>query len=122
MSRKVMIVDDEPEVRDAVCHHLTQKGMEAVSASGYEECLNHLKGGFTGVIFMDLIMPKKDGWDTIHEIVKHGYDKNASIILLTASIDPVPAKSQGLVKYVADYIHKPTDLEELVKAARKYLS
>jgi DNA-binding response OmpR family regulator len=116
-----MIVDDENEVRDSICHHLTRNGLEAMAASGYEECLNYLKGGFKGVIFIDMIMPKKDGWDTIHEIVKHGYDKNAAIILLTASIDPIPAKSKGLVKYVADYIHKPADLEEIVKTAKKYL-
>ncbi len=121
MNKKVMIVDDELDVRDTVVRNLTLRGLEAVSASGYEECLEHLKGGFTGVIFMDLIMPKKDGWDTIREIVKRGYDSKVVIALLTASLDPTPAKSEGLVKYVADYVHKPTDLNEIFDTAKKYL-
>jgi len=122
MSKKVMIVDDEPEVRETVSRHLIRSGLEAVAASGYDECLKHLKGGFTGVIFMDLIMPKKDGWDTINEIVKLGYDKKTAIVLLTASMDPVPPKSKELVKYVADYMRKPTELSDIVEAAKKYLT
>jgi len=121
MNKKVMIVDDELEVRETVSRHLSQRGLEAVAASGCEECLKHLKAGFTGVIFIDLIMPKKDGWDTIGEIVKHGYDKKVVIVLLTASLDPTPAKSKDLIKYVADYVHKPTELNEIFEAAKKYL-
>jgi CheY-like chemotaxis protein len=121
MKKKVMVVDDELEVRETIVRHLNLKGIEAVGASGYEECLAHLKGGFKGVIFMDLIMPKKDGWDTIREVVKHGYGKNVSFILLTASSDPTPHKSEGLLQYVVDYIRKPTKLEDIVEAAKKYL-
>ena len=121
MNKKVMIVDDELETRETVVRHLNLRGLEAVAASGCEECLKHLKAGFTGVIFIDLIMPKKDGWDTISEIVKHGYDYKVVIALLTASLDPTPAKSKDLIKYVADYVQKPTNLEEIYETAKKYL-
>jgi CheY-like chemotaxis protein len=120
MKKKVMIVDDEIDVRETVVRHLNRNGLEAVAASGYEECLALLKGGFKGLIFMDLIMPKKDGWDVIREIEKHGYGKNVSFILLTASLDPTPHKSEGLLQYVVDYIRKPTNLEDIVEAAKKY--
>jgi DNA-binding response OmpR family regulator len=122
MKKRVMIVDDEIEVRETVVRHLGRNGIEAVGASGYEECLAHLKGGFEGLIFMDLMMPKKDGWDTIREVVKHEYGKNVSFILLTASVDPTPHKSEGLLQYVVDYIRKPTNLEDIVAAAKKYLT
>lgn len=121
MNKQVMIVDDEREVRETICRHLVRKGMKAVAASGCEECLEHLKAGFTGVIFVDLMMPEKDGWDTIREIVKQGYDKKTSLVLFTASMDPTPDKSKDLIQYVADYIQKPAGLKDIVETAKKYL-
>ncbi|MBN1823740.1 MAG: response regulator [Endomicrobiales bacterium] len=121
MAKKAMVVDDEPEVRETIRRYLEKHGVEAVTAADCEECLEHLKAGFTGVIFMDLIMPKKDGWDVVREIASQGYEKKAVIVLLTASVDPAPEKSKDLIQYVADYIPKPSSLKEVVKAAKKYL-
>ncbi|MBN1822991.1 MAG: response regulator [Endomicrobiales bacterium] len=121
MDKKVMIVDDELDTRDALSRLLTRNGLEATAASGFDECLEHLKGGFRGVIFMDLIMPKKDGWDTIREIVERGYNEHTVIVLLTASMDPTPPKSKDLIKHVTDYIQKPADIKDIVETAKRCL-
>jgi len=119
MSKSVMIVDDEPEIRTVISRYLTSNGLEAVAASGCEQCLEHLENGFKGVVLMDLIMPEMDGWDTIREIIKRGFGENAVIILLTASTDAPTPKSEELRQYVTDYIPKPADLKQFGRSGKK---
>lgn len=115
----VMIVDDEEKIRSCVVKLLRYEGMDAVSAAGADECLDLLRGGFRGVILLDVLMPGKDGWDTIREMQKAGLLEGNIICMLTAN-DP-DERMEGLQEVVVDYIQKPYDSTELVAAVRRYL-
>jgi DNA-binding response OmpR family regulator len=121
MDSRVMIVDDNPYIRESVEILLQLNGTKALNASGGEECLKHLDAGFRGVILMDIMMPFMDGWDTIREMVARGLNDGNLIIMLTAMNEPT-SKMHGLQEYVADYITKPFTPHEFLDKLRFYLS
>ena len=121
MSRKVMIVDDDPSIRIAVKTLLGRAEFDVRTAGSGPECLEELRKGFKGVILMDIMMPDMDGWDTITEIVNRGYNDGNMIFMLTAK-DVPDRKMDGLQEYVIDYLTKPFEPHELVGAVEQYLS
>ncbi len=121
MDSRIMIVDDEDMIREAVEILLETEGMDIVTAAGGEECLRHLKSGFTGVILMDIMMPGMDGWDTIRKIVEQGLYEGNVIVMLTA-MDTPDEKMEGLQEYVTDYITKPFNADNLLDSLRYYRS
>lgn len=120
MDKKVMIVDDDEFIRLAIRELFESRGVEVVEAASASECLAQLEKGFWGVILMDIMMPEKDGWDAIKEIVDRNlYDGNV-VAMLTAKDYP-DQKMEGLKEYVIDYITKPYDNEEIVATVKGYL-
>ena len=83
MKKKVMIVDDEPDVLISLKTVFERQNYEVVTVSNGVECLDEIEKGFKGVILMDLMMPVMDGWATINEIVKKGYNKYVCIFIIT---------------------------------------
>lgn len=116
-----MIVDDNQYIRESVGILLQLNGTKSLDASGGEECLKHLQAGFRGVILMDIMMPRMDGWDTIREIVDRGLNDGNLIIMLTAMNEPT-IKMNGLQEYVVDYITKPFTPAEFVEKLQFYLT
>ena len=121
MNYNVMVVDDDAAGRDLLVLHLTKNLLRAVGAAGGEQCLEHFRNGFSGVVLMDVRMPGLDGWKTIKEIIKQGYTEKAIIILLTGVKGARNDNLEDYEKYVAEYIPKPVDLEQVVKAVKNYL-
>lgn len=119
MNTNVMLVDDEEFIRDAVEFFFKTKGVNVITASGGDECLRHLEDGFKGVILMDVMMPRMDGWDTIREMVKRDLFRGNFIIMLTAKDEP-DNKMDGLQEFIADYITKPFEPHELHNTVAYY--
>jgi len=118
--RSVMIVDDEAVIRLTVSAVLNDAGLEVVEADGTEQCLEALRGGFKGVVLMDVMMPDMDGWDAIKAIVAGGLFKGIIIVMLTA-MDVPGDKMSGLQEYVFDYLTKPFTPDELIANVKEYL-
>lgn len=121
MNSRIMIVDDEEMIREAVGIFFQSIGMDILTAAGGEECLGHLKAGFRGVILMDVMMPGIDGWDTIRKIVENDLYEGNIIVMLTA-LDAPDGKMEGLQEYVTDYLTKPFDTNELMDSIQYFLS
>ena len=116
----VMIVDDEPSILIAVRVLLEPEGFEVLTVDSGAKCIEELKKGFRGVILMDIMMPRMDGWDTIKSLVEEGLIEGNVIAMLTAK-DAPGQKMEGLQEYVIDYITKPFEPDELVTYIREYL-
>lgn len=117
---RVMIVDDEEMIRACVVKLLIHEGLDAVSATGADDCLKLLREGFRGVILLDVMMPEKNGWDTIREMQAAGLLEGNIICMLTANEQP-DERMEGLQEVVVDYIQKPYESSELIAAVRRYL-
>lgn len=117
MSDRVMIVDDVYAIRETVEIVLEKEGFKVDKAASGMECLDLIKGGFRGLVLMDIMMPRMDGWDTIKAIVDENLLNGNVICMLTAKDDPGP-KCQGLEECVLDYITKPFEEERLIEVVK----
>jgi CheY-like chemotaxis protein len=88
-----------------------------IAEDGYEG-YNRAKSKKYDIIFMDMIMPEMDGYESARRILE--YDKNYIIIALSADRMP-DAKKKAELSGIKEYITKPVRLEELKKLFAKYL-
>ena len=115
MDKKIMVVDDDPDILITIRKIFEKEGYELFTVDSGMDCIYELERGFKGVILMDIMMPFMDGWDTINEIMKRGLSKDVVISILTAKGTPDHEKLRGLQSNVYDYITKPFDIKSLVK-------
>ena len=120
MSHKIMIVDDEPEVVDAVKIILETEGYNTVEAYSGRECLKKLKEEKVDLILLDIRMPVMDGWEVLRKLKEKGITDHTKIAMLTAVLQ-IGEDIFGLQDVVTDYIRKPFSREQLLGSIRKAL-
>lgn len=121
MSCKVMIVDDDANIRLKVKEILERHGIATCMAETGYICLENFKNGFQGLVLMDAAMPELDGWDTVSRLVSEGYINNAIVCMITGYSEP-SSKMDVLKEHVIDYIVKPFSIQELVETVQNYLA
>jgi DNA-binding response OmpR family regulator len=114
MDKRIMIVDDDPDILIAIRRIFEEEGYEVFTVDSGIDCIKELERGYKGIILMDIMMPFMDGWDTIEEISKRGLYKNVVISIITANGSPDHEKMRGLESYIFDYIIKPFDIDQLI--------
>ena len=122
MDKKIMVVDDDPDILITIRKIFENEGYEVLTVDTGIDCLKELERGFQGIILMDIMMPFMDGWDTIEEIRRKGYSKNVVISILTAKGTPDHEKLKGLEPYIHDYITKPFDVGELISNVKNMIA
>jgi len=119
MTKRVMIVDDEPDVLISLKKILEQQNYDVITVTNGMDCLEELERGFTGIILMDLMMPVMDGWETINEIVKRGLIDNVAIAIITGKGTRDYQKMGLLGSYIFDYLPKPLDKDQLISSLER---
>lgn len=120
-SRKIMIVDDEAFIRTLLTQtleDLEDQGVELLTAGDGEEALELALSEVPDLIFLDVMMPKKSGYEVCAQI-KAQYP-NVYVILLTAKGQAVD-KEQGNRAGADEYITKPFDPDFIMERAAKIL-
>ena len=111
MNKKILIVDDEPDILFTVAQMLEFSGYEVIKAKDGEECLNKLKETTPDLVLLDIMMPEMSGWDVAAKIKENPKWQDIPIIFLTAKGDTM---SIGMGNMAAeDYIVKPFDVNDL---------
>lgn len=117
-SDTVLVVDDEPEIRQVLTEVLERGGFEVITASGGEEAIAKHAEFAPGLIFMDIKMAGMSGKEAFKEIRR--MDRKVPIILLTGYPDIKDAVE--LVKLGAlNYITKPFDIDEITRITKEIL-
>lgn len=119
MNKKVMIVDDDPDVLQSFKTVFERNHYDVTTVSSGEDCLHEIENGYKGIILIDLMMPGMDGWDTINEIVNRGYIKDVSISIITGIGAKNYQKMSSLGSYIFDYLTKPIDINNLITSIEK---
>ncbi|MEF8878872.1 MAG: response regulator [Candidatus Thermoplasmatota archaeon] len=119
MERKIMVVDDEKDVLSSLKTILERENYEVLTVDNGIDCLNRVEEGFEGIILMDLMMPRMDGWETIKEIVERGYTENVSILIITGKGTRNSQNMSVLGTYIHDYQTKPLDIKQLVESIER---
>ncbi|MDF1873087.1 sigma-54 dependent transcriptional regulator [Vannielia sp.] len=116
--KKVLLVDDDAAVREALGQTLELAEMEPILAGSYIEAKDHISVGFEGVVVSDIRMPGRDGFHLLAEARKN--DSELPVILLTGEGD-VPMAVKGIGEGAFDFLEKPCSPKELVSAVEKAL-
>ena len=111
MSSRILLVEDEPGLVVTVTDLLKGQGYDVVSAGDGEKGLALASTGGFDAIILDVMLPKKDGFEVCRELRERGID--TAILMLTARTQ-VPDRVQGLKLGADDYLTKPFDPAELV--------
>ena len=96
----ILVCDDDKEIVKAIEIYLTKEGYNILKAYNGEECLNILKKNTVHLILLDIMMPKKDGIETLNEIRK---ESSIPVIMLSAKSEDED-KINGLNLGADDYI------------------
>lgn len=110
---KVLVVDDEPEVRLVLTEFLESRGYEVVAAGSGAQALAIVDEVKPHVVLLDVTMPEMDGMETLERLA--ALKPGLPIIMVTANAD-VDVTSKLLALGAADYIPKPFDLDYLGQA------
>ncbi|MFH1258574.1 MAG: response regulator [Elusimicrobiota bacterium] len=107
---KILVVDDEPQIRDIIARFLKKGGYQVCLAADGEEAVQALKNERPHLVLLDIRMPKMDGITALKEIKK--IDPTVGVIMTTAFQDEEIAKTT-IALGACDYICKPLDLFSL---------
>jgi two-component system, OmpR family, response regulator MprA len=115
---RVLVVDDEPQLRRALERALKLEGYEVALAADGDEALAAAGGAPMDAIVLDVLMPKRDGLEVCRELRAQG--DRTPVLMLTAR-DAVQDRVDGLDAGADDYVVKPFALEELLARLRALL-
>ncbi|HEY7445439.1 MAG TPA: response regulator transcription factor [Vicinamibacterales bacterium] len=114
MTRKqVLVVEDEPHIRDLVCLHLGLEGYECVSIGDGREALKVLTDRPFDLVVLDVMLPGVDGVTICRAVRRQGVNRDVPILVLTARREESD-KVLGLDSGADDYLTKPFGMRELV--------
>ena len=114
MSRgTVLIVDDEPQVREVLQEFLTERGYAVVAVGSGDEALAAVEARPLDLVLLDVAMPGMDGVEILRRIA--ALQPALRVIMVTANVD-VGTTSKLLAMGAVDYIPKPFDLDYLDQA------
>ncbi|TEU19813.1 MAG: response regulator [Anaerolineales bacterium] len=120
--RKVLCIEDEPEMIDLIKLILERKGFEVLGAVGGEEGLEAIRRERPDLILLDLMMPEVDGWEVYRQMKADEQLKDIPVIVVTAKAQSID-KVLGLhIAKVDDYVTKPFGPQELLKSVNKVLA
>lgn len=117
MAQKILVVDDEREIRNLMEIYLKNEGFCVIKASNGIEALNILDRNDICLVILDIMMPKMDGIETCIRIRK---TKNMPIIMLSAKGEDMD-KILGLTTGADDYITKPFNPLELIARVKSQI-
>ncbi|PIR15529.1 MAG: hypothetical protein COV48_13840 [Elusimicrobia bacterium CG11_big_fil_rev_8_21_14_0_20_64_6] len=113
--RKILVVDDDPSIREILSIQLTRLGYEITSAGDGLEAIESFKASAPDVILLDLMMPRLDGLATCQQIralEKKTGAKRTPVLFLTAR-DSTHDKTSAALSGGDEFVPKPVSIQEL---------
>ncbi|MDJ0934536.1 MAG: response regulator [Kiloniellales bacterium] len=120
MSHSVLVVDDEPNIVMSLEFLMEQAGFEVRVAADGEAALKAMEDKVPDLVLLDVMMPKRDGYDLCQMIRAKPEWKDVRIIMLTAKGREVE-REKGMALGADDYVTKPFSTRELVERVKSFL-
>jgi len=117
---KVMVIDDSKTIRRTAETLLKKAGCEVVTATDGFEALSKITDNQPDIIFIDIMMPRLDGYQTCALIKRNQNYKSTPVILLTSK-DGLFDRARGRIVGSDQYLTKPFTKEELLGAIKEHV-
>jgi len=122
---KILVVDDDPDILDAITTVLATQPYQITTARDGVECLEKLEEDLPDLIILDLLMPRMDGFAVVRELRENPKYPRVPILILTAVREDASRRryelETGLELDVQDYVEKPISPGELLHRVGKLL-
>ncbi len=120
MKKRILLIDDEPEFVELITLRLEANQYEVMAASNGQEGFNKALSEKPDLIFLDIMMPRKNGLELLPQLKQHEQTRLIPVIMLTAKADTRSMlESQKLG--ATDYLIKPFDSKELLAVIQRYV-
>jgi two-component system phosphate regulon response regulator PhoB len=120
MSNKVLVIEDEPDIRKTLEYNLTREGFEVYGCGSIKEAKKLIENPNFSIILLDLMLPDGSGLDLCREVKSDSTTQDIPIIILTAKDDEVD-KVVGFELGADDYVTKPFSVRELILRVKAIL-
>ena len=111
MQHRLLVVDDDPDVRDSLRRALGYAGYSVATAANGADALSCVARSPVDLIILDVLMPMLDGFETCRVLRERG---DATPVLTLTALDAVDDRVAGLEAGADDYLVKPFALRELI--------
>jgi two-component system, OmpR family, phosphate regulon response regulator PhoB len=120
MTSRVLVVEDEPDIRDLLAFHLERDGYQVTRAATGPEALRQLRAVPPDLVILDLMLPEMDGLEVCRRLRAEPATAALPVIMLTAKGDEVD-RVVGLEIGADDYVVKPFSPKEMLARVRAVL-
>lgn len=118
-TKRVMVVDDEDDIRDTLALVLESEGYEVTTAANGRDALDRLDGALApDLVLLDLMMPVMNGWDFHARLRQHPSHASLPVIAVTAFDDRTDDSLEG--RAFDGYLQKPFDLDRLLSTVSRH--
>jgi two-component system alkaline phosphatase synthesis response regulator PhoP len=121
----ILVVDDDPDLVESVSMKLESENYRVDKAYDGVEAMERIKENRPDLVILDVMMPRKNGYQLCDELKKSDEYKDIVVLLLTAVADAVKSTSythqDGRNTLADDYIPKPIELDKLMEMVRDNL-
>jgi two-component system response regulator VicR len=122
MSKKVVYIEDDPEMIDLVSLIVSRRGYQVFGANGGREGLEAVQEKLPDLVLLDLMMPDRDGWDVYHQLKGMKSTSSIPVIIITAKSQEIDRVLGLHIAKVDDYISKPFRPQELLDSMDRVIS
>lgn len=123
-NKLILVVDDDPDLVEAVGMKLESEGFRVSKAYDGVKAWEKIKEERPALIILDVMMPKKNGYEVCEELKNDPDYKDITVVLLTAVGEAVTSTNythrDGKTTLADEYIPKPIDLDALIEIVRDY--
>lgn len=117
---KVMVIDDSKTIRRTAETLLKKEGCQVITATDGFEALSKIADHQPDIIFVDIMMPRLDGYQTC-SLIKHNKNFKSTPVIMLSSKDGLFDRARGRIVGSEEYLTKPFTREELLEAIRKHV-
>src|SRR5476649_2702880 len=117
MNKKILVVDDDPDILEGISIILETEGFTVDTTSEAEKTYERIEKFNPDLILLDVLMSGSDGRTICKNLKSKANTKKIPVIMISA--DP-SAKSGSLLAGANEFISKPFDIDDLIKAIRKF--
>lgn len=117
---KVMVIDDSKTIRRTAETLLKKEGCDVVTATDGFEALSKIADHHPQIIFVDIMMPRLDGYQTC-ALIKNNQVFRSTPVIMLSSKDGLFDKAKGRIVGSEEYLTKPFTRDELLSAIRRHV-
>jgi len=117
---KVLVIDDSKTIRRTAETLLKKEGCEVITANDGFEALSKIADYNPNIIFVDIMMPRLDGYQTC-ALIKHNQKFRNTPVIMLSSKDGLFDRARGRIVGSEEYLTKPFTREELLGAIKRHV-